>query len=221
VLKSRFTNRQAAAVGRQAINQQRNTVKRLCQSATVAAAVVVGAWTTPAGALTLSPNNGLLGINPQQEAFSASGVARLTTNPDPGEYIFQDSFYFTVVGNGNQNLDITLTAASADIPLLDGGLHMSLGETSPVTQGILPPINIESFGLLWGGFTNLITAGDYVITFAGFADSPLVSYAGTVTAGAPQATPLPAALPLFATSLGVMGFLAKRRKRKNTAVVAA
>jgi hypothetical protein len=36
----------------------------------------------------------------------------------------------------------------------------------------------------------------------------------------PAATPLPAALPLFASALGVMGFLAKRRKRKTAAAVA-
>jgi hypothetical protein len=35
------------------------------------------------------------------------------------------------------------------------------------------------------------------------------------------ATPLPAALPLFAGGLGVMGLLARRRKRKNTAAIAA
>jgi hypothetical protein len=34
-------------------------------------------------------------------------------------------------------------------------------------------------------------------------------------------TPLPAALPLFATGLGVMGLLARRRMRKNGAVLAA
>lgn len=38
---------------------------------------------------------------------------------------------------------------------------------------------------------------------------------------ASSATPLPAALPLFATGLGVMGFLAKRRKRKGAAPTAA
>jgi hypothetical protein len=32
------------------------------------------------------------------------------------------------------------------------------------------------------------------------------------------ATPLPAALPLFATGLGLVGLLAARRKRKNTGV---
>jgi hypothetical protein len=36
-----------------------------------------------------------------------------------------------------------------------------------------------------------------------------------------SATRLPAALPLFATGLGVIGFLAKRRKRKGAAVAAA
>ena len=36
-----------------------------------------------------------------------------------------------------------------------------------------------------------------------------------------SATPLPAALPLFATGLGAMGFLARRRKRKSGAAIAA
>jgi hypothetical protein len=35
------------------------------------------------------------------------------------------------------------------------------------------------------------------------------------------ATPLPAALPLFASGLGVIGMIAKRRKRKNAAAIAA
>jgi hypothetical protein len=35
------------------------------------------------------------------------------------------------------------------------------------------------------------------------------------------ATPLPAALPLFGGGLGVMGLLARRRKRKNTTAIAA
>jgi hypothetical protein len=34
-------------------------------------------------------------------------------------------------------------------------------------------------------------------------------------------TPLPAALPLFATGLGVMGWFGRRRKRNNTAATAA
>ena len=38
---------------------------------------------------------------------------------------------------------------------------------------------------------------------------------------ATSATPLPAALPLFATGLGALGLLARRRKRKNVAIAAA
>ena len=37
----------------------------------------------------------------------------------------------------------------------------------------------------------------------------------------PSPTPLPAALPLFATGLGAMGLLGWRRKRKSTASIAA
>ena len=36
-----------------------------------------------------------------------------------------------------------------------------------------------------------------------------------------QATPLPAALPLFASGLGAMGLFGWRRKRKNAAALAA
>ncbi len=35
-----------------------------------------------------------------------------------------------------------------------------------------------------------------------------------------NATPLPAALPLFATGLGALGLLGWRRKRKNAAIAA-
>lgn len=51
------------------------------------------------------------------------------------------------------------------------------------------------------------------------ADLGTVNELVVVGAGAP--TPLPAALPLFASGLGVMGFLARRRKRKAVALVAA
>jgi hypothetical protein len=43
----------------------------------------------------------------------------------------------------------------------------------------------------------------------------------TVTISAVAATPIPAALPLFATGLGVLGLLGWRRKRNNTAALAA
>ena len=43
----------------------------------------------------------------------------------------------------------------------------------------------------------------------------------TLVGPAVETTPLPAALPLFAAGLGLFGFAARRRKRKNAAVRAA
>jgi hypothetical protein len=47
--------------------------------------------------------------------------------------------------------------------------------------------------------------------------SPTGGQTGTIDVSAP-ATPLPAALPLFATGLGALGLLGRRRKRKAQAV---
>jgi hypothetical protein len=44
---------------------------------------------------------------------------------------------------------------------------------------------------------------------------------GSITIGTVSSTPLPAALPLFATGLGAMGLLGWRRKRKASAVLVA
>jgi hypothetical protein len=74
----------------------------------------------------------------------------------------------------------------------------------------------------------LTASGQY--QYANFADTATISFinvptgvtftsaSGEFLTGA--ATPLPAALPLFASGLGVIGFLAKRRKRKNAELAA-
>jgi hypothetical protein len=80
---------------------------------------------------------------------------------------------------------------------------------------------------------------DYVLHFTDFSSSPVftemvysqvsagnydiysTAASGSVSVTAVAATPLPAALPLFAGGLGVMGFFANRRKRKNAAAIAA
>jgi hypothetical protein len=49
----------------------------------------------------------------------------------------------------------------------------------------------------------------------------ILSWSGTETTSNPNVIPLPAALPLFASGTGVMGWLAWRRKRKNAAAIAA
>ena len=56
------------------------------------------------------------------------------------------------------------------------------------------------------------TAGPFIITGG-------VDRSGTFTAVIP--TPIPGALPLFATGLGALGLLGWRRKRKNAAIAVA
>ena len=75
-----------------------------------------------------------------------------------------------------------------------------------------------SFQLFTATFTAASASGDLMFLAAangGDLDTGLDLV--TVSAAAPSATPLPAALPLFASGLGVMGWLARRRKRKAQA----
>jgi hypothetical protein len=68
--------------------------------------------------------------------------------------------------------------------------------------------------------TSLEFMSYYYSTYPGLAG--LQEYVGTANLTANLAsTPLPAAFPLFATGLGGLGLLGWRRKRKNTAAVAA
>ena len=60
-----------------------------------------------------------------------------------------------------------------------------------------------------------VTPGTYVWTWGTGVDQSFTLEIGTATA-----TPLPAALPLFATGLGALGLLGWRRKRKAQAVAA-
>jgi hypothetical protein len=59
-----------------------------------------------------------------------------------------------------------------------------------------------------------VTPGTYVWTWGSNADQSFTLEIGTTT-------PLPATLPLFAGGIGVMGLLARRKKRKNITALAA
>jgi hypothetical protein len=64
--------------------------------------------------------------------------------------------------------------------------------------------------------------GQYAVTNPSYPFAYFVDLSGSlVTSTPPPTTPLPAALPLFATGLGALGLLGWRRKRKNTAALAA
>jgi hypothetical protein len=61
---------------------------------------------------------------------------------------------------------------------------------------------------------------DVASGFLGFDQASISNGGGTSPSGQWSETPLPAALPLFATGLGALGLLGWRRKRKAAALVA-
>ena len=63
-------------------------------------------------------------------------------------------------------------------------------------------------------FDDVVLSGNFVSSTDGLSGSITYTYT-------PAATPLPAALPMFATGLGGLGLLGWRRKRKNAAALAA
>jgi hypothetical protein len=95
--------------------------------------------------------------------------------------------------------------------------------------------DLDGVGFTLGSFLGTPFYGDFVCQFTSTFTCQLnyeSVFGGAIhnigTIGAPgdefilsAATPLPAALPLFGTGLGVLGLLGWRRKRKNTAALAA
>jgi hypothetical protein len=61
-------------------------------------------------------------------------------------------------------------------------------------------------------------SGNWAVVDGNPSGAPLVAITYDYTAAEISATPLPAALPLFAAGLGVMGLLGWRRKRKDPAI---
>jgi hypothetical protein len=67
-------------------------------------------------------------------------------------------------------------------------------------------------------FANTITSDEQIIKATFTAANQDLEATMEFVANPPAATPLPAALPLFATGIGAMGFVGWRRKRKARAV---
>jgi hypothetical protein len=125
------------------------------------------------------------------------------------------------------NSDLLLSAGNNPSPantFTDANLIQNGGSQSPFEWGFADGTDLtmfsgaatefEGFSPL-GGTVGLVTyLGPWPGTFSGGSFD-------TVLTLAPVATPLPAALPLFASGLGALGLLARRRKRKNAAALAA
>ena len=150
---------------------------------------------------------------------------------DNGKHYFDYVFSFSLPVDANVQLSADQTAGTN---VLD--FHAALFSSSPagtdLTVGASPNKFISLFdttGLLSedetsGATTNLtalnIGPGTYYLrlfgTIAGVGNNSfLTGLSGTIAA-----TPIPAGLPLFGTALGVMGFMAWRRKAPSGSTAA-
>jgi hypothetical protein len=101
----------------------------------------------------------------------------------------------------------------------------SINDSELLTVGVEYSLAMDLFVASYGGSGTKDSQSGYIDPVISFANSADVGpYELIFSAGvgdSPATTPLPAALPLFATGLGGLGLFGWRRKRKNTAAVAA
>jgi PEP-CTERM motif-containing protein len=144
---------------------------------------------------------GVLWIHPGQ---SDDAILRWTA-PVAGIYSFSGTLAL---------LDTSPTGVLAE-GFKNGTLLGSTTLTSPAAV-LSPP----SFGpsVPFSGVVSLV-AGD-ILTFAINNNGNFSDDSTALTLEISSSTPLPATLPLFASGLGVIGLLARRRKRMNSAAVA-
>jgi len=108
-----------------------------------------------------------------------------------------------VLNSSEPYLDSSGVSFQVSDPALtaDGGVF-DIAIVSYYTDGSMPGCSVaDCYGTFNDSYSILNSTGDFTIS-------------------AVSATPLPAALPLFATGLGAMGLLGWRRKRKSAAVIA-
>ena len=131
-------------------------------------------------------------------------LAGFTLGPISGSYDLV--VRYGIWGGLAQQVDIALTFDGTTLTptIIDTGAYYT------------PPLS-ASFDV-----SSLVHSGLNTLSVDGVNDSGPVSGVGSYAIGpVPAATPLPAALPLFATGLGALGLLGWRRNRKNAAAIAA
>jgi hypothetical protein len=151
-----------------------------------------------------------------------------TTGAVSGETVTFSTAAFTYGSGTGVTSPISLTKTFAGT----GGTYTeTLSLVEVTSRATANQINLELFGVLNGpagsGFVNtpagLLLSATQAGGTTGCNGGPCaVSWSGTELSNPPgNPTPLPAALPLFASGLGALGLLGWRKKRKNAAAIAA
>ena len=182
------------------------------KSMAIAASLGMGAFvaTTSAQASTL-----FFDLVDPSENFVMSWYQ--SSNPTP-------TGYFSAVGNGAGYTEVPITGFSSAITSNTYDEMIFLSFWNNGGPGFETPDMAYKF---YGGQFYGPMGGEADPSFSADGDNGgwLVGTAATggyvLTITAATATPLPAALPLFATGVGGLGLLGWRRKRKNAAASAA
>jgi hypothetical protein len=187
---------------------------------TLIAMVVIAGFAVPGHASTINISG------------TFSGDSTLTPNGTPGVFVQNltgdgdDTIYGSFTPTSRSTVDfstppnITISAGSFTETFAKGTLFgTSTGSGTASGRGTatftLDFVFTGGTGQ-FAGDTGEATVTGTITSTSATTESITGTYTGTLTA----ATPLPAALPLFATGLGTLGLLGWRRKRKNAAPAA-
>ncbi len=179
------------------------------------------------GTITTDADTGTLGLS-DITAWS------ITVSLDPG--LMEGSASFTLT-----NLNSNKFMLGSDLSATPSALKFYYSDPNPLTAGYLEfqlvgipgadvdweaancPSTNSICGLEQDSMSALLQTGGALAEWQyGFTGDPTIATrgGGSCVASAVCPTPLPAALPLFAGGIGVMGLLGWRRKRKNAAALA-
>jgi hypothetical protein len=170
------------------------------KSFAVAVSAAVAVLAAPAGAyasvvydLTLTATSDTDGT--PLATYDGTGTITLSSAPSPTMQTDYTSAAVTFSVDGE-----SFSGTASSVQFLDGNFR-----NATFSEQIgLTPVRFD-----------LATTSGYIFYY----DNELEDASGTITSTlAPAATPIPAALPLFASGLGAIGLLARRRKRKAQAV---
>src|SRR5471030_1155975 len=149
--------------------------------------------------LTVTANTGMSVWNDLSPNFGGIGVGTGSSGADTNDQI-----------NGTNVLTLTFSKAInlTGVATLFDGAHTPFGNGNPLS-------NTTGFFLLNGSAVSFTNANNNLLNLTGttftFAEDTLNDPQFYVSGLAYSATPIPAALPLFASGLGVFGLLARRR----------